>query len=678
MGKPVPKLKCPICNHKDSAYFLKIHMRNEHDKVMLEDPTTKTPIYVDTAHYHSFVNTYGRTELDKDFKKYRINLSDNFLYKEQPTFKLKQPAKTKVSAESMFKLEEFQRMSKTAKSLEGLLPHQLFFLSLAQNIKVSGRKIIIVCDEMGNSGKSTLYNYTQSRSGYVTYSCSLNEIKQMRQGIRGVYKFTDFFNDATIKLTAFINILKYSGQLNIDMHTCSANLERLCDGDFGGGCFRNVHCVVCLTNWSPRQASHLCSRLSPDRIEIYEVVEKIGSPKVVEIYRVEQSSCTNMSMMGHIIPVQTFHSIAAMPPEIVASIVKNSNDICRALTDHTHSGMGDKEQLDDDVVPIDYNDPTATLLNLDQFYDQNCIVPLPDRHIIFHRSSPTSFDHGDYDRWLKILNHSIDEAHRQTETCQKNIESNTDEQLTDKLKEYFNSAYEFQVKLTNEVRYIQNRWANLVDLTTQDLQEIQERSRRIAAYLTNVWRVDFFTLWEDVIERGEFDYSLIPEKSIPLDPPLTNIDLSNAWEDVFPEQSNEVIEPPTPKSLLVIESSNPAPSTSFEKPIRKNKKTNQEEPPSVEMKETIQEENATSTNILSVGRKRKMPPQAPEKTIPSRTPTRPTRIPTRPKRSKMEIPENDEMDVSTEKIALVSILHICCFIYIFYIVCAMAKYIFIY
>ncbi|GFT54892.1 hypothetical protein NPIL_431811 [Nephila pilipes] len=122
-------------------------------------------------------------------------------------------------------------------------------------------------------------------------------------------------------MTVVLNISKCTSKIQDEMSQLAEELENLVDGNFTSGVRRKIHAVLIITNWSMDFTSQLTSKLSSDRVEIFEVVEKPITPKTVNVFRVVKSSATNIVMESNIVPVQIFHYINSLPPSVRVSLI---------------------------------------------------------------------------------------------------------------------------------------------------------------------------------------------------------------------------------------------------------------------------------------------------------------------------------------------------------------------
>ncbi|GFU02434.1 hypothetical protein NPIL_604041 [Nephila pilipes] len=170
------------------------------------------------------------------------------------------------------------------------------------------------------------------------------------------------------------------------MSQLAEELENLVDGNFTSGVRRKIHAVLILTNWS----MDFASKLSSDRVEIFEVVEKIITPKTVDVYRVVKSSATNIVMESNIVPVQTFYYINSLPPSVRVSLIKNHDQILEHLK-YQEEKVLSSDEISDASPSVEFYNDTYTYPNLNNFYDSSCVLKMNGEATIFHSLTMTIF-----------------------------------------------------------------------------------------------------------------------------------------------------------------------------------------------------------------------------------------------------------------------------------------------
>ncbi|GFS89759.1 hypothetical protein NPIL_462681 [Nephila pilipes] len=515
MGKI--ELVCPLCRHHNevcgdklnttfSPHSFNNHMKNEHDKIVLTHHGDT--VYVNVSEYNTFLNLYGKHDIIHDFLKFRIDFTDSKtteFIQPQIGFSIRNVVKSKCSSKFMFIMDDFKKTAQTAVPFSFLLNHQKFFLSYMQNFKVHGRKIVVVCDPVGNSGKSTLYNYCTSLKGYLTNSCTMSELYKIRENIQSKYSYVDFFNNNENHMTVVLNISKCISKKQDKMSQLAEELENLVDGNFTSGVKRKIHSVLILTNWSVDFASQLISKLSSDRVEIFEVVEKTITPKTVEVYRVVKSSATNMVMESNIVPVQTFHYINSLPPSVIVSLIKNHDQILEHLKYQEKKALSSNE-ISDASSSVEFDNDTYTYPNLNNFYDSSCVLKMNGETTIFHRSPLilTPHDESNFESEKLALENLITE--------QKKIISKNQ-----KYEEFYNTlrALEKSYSLMEDsIVFFKNYNENIHMYNEEEREDFRERARELKTELAFLLSEELTAMLEKIQTKNLFDFSWLPKKTL--------------------------------------------------------------------------------------------------------------------------------------------------------------------
>lgn len=541
MGKVECQI-CQICQASGTAsrdqytfkpHLFQLHMKNEHNQVILDTPTGI--MYADMHHYQAFLETYGKTDLVNDYVKIKVDLMGNYPYIEENEFKLKTPKRSKHSESFLNLMKDFERTQRNAPSYSSLLPHQKFLLSFVQNLKVSNRHIVVVCDSVGNSGKTKLFDYMGARENYLRFSGTTSEITRVKTVIQSTYAYAPFFSDinSNSKMTIAINLARSTGKDVDKVHKLCGELENLIDGRLSSQGSRNIHAILLLTNWTVEFAGQLAAHMSSDRLIIFQIVEKCPEPKLIDMYMVAKSKQSNVTMNNYEIPLQTFYYLSYLPPDIVASLIRNKREIVNHLHyDKSKHAMSASSILDDDAKVTSFesllNSKTDLLPNLDKFYSSSCILDFSENHkiILDPISEITYHEDIDFETIKKEWKRARDVVEQYKGLFDAPGASPTRED-----REMCNAAIQLEDKISKCIDYLFTRYRKTNELLDDRLGEANNRIYSIAKQLIAYFSTDTTKFFEKLLESGRF---------IPQDEPINKNpeELSKTIKEIHQQQLN--------------------------------------------------------------------------------------------------------------------------------------------